>query len=79
MSERLRWKQPPGPGPHYSWHSGEYSVCKVGSAYGWTYELWIGSVQKVVGLASGKEACALAQRYHDRKQENHSAANSEPA
>lgn len=63
----LDWKPPPGNGRKYSLHALDYSVCKVGSAAGTTFECWIGREQRKIGLASGTEARAWCQRHYNHR------------
>lgn len=81
QGERLVWKTRGNP-PHYSVHADpDYSVCKVGSARGWTFECWIGREQRRVGLLYASEAKAWCQRHYNRRRakENGNAANAESA
>lgn len=68
MSTVLEWVPPPKR-HRYSIHALDYSVCKIGSADGWSYECWKGSEQLVVGLQTADAAKAWCQRHHDTAQE----------
>lgn len=61
VSAALEWRQV----SRYCLHAGDYGVCKIGGAAGWTYEVWKGFAQLQVGLASADAAKAWAQRHHD--------------
>lgn len=50
----------------YSIHALDYSICKVGLAEGWRYEVWKGDAQLVVGLHSAEDAKEWCQRYHEQ-------------
>ncbi len=63
MSTELLWQ----PINRYSVRSLGYTLCKVGSAVGWTFEVWKGREQLKVGLGSANEARAWCQRYHDEQ------------
>lgn len=73
----LEWK----PAAHrYSIHALDYSVCKVCSATGWTYECWKGREQLKVGLLSANAARTWCQRHHDEHTgEIHAADSESPA
>lgn len=66
MSEPLQWVPPPS-GHRYSMHAREYSVCKVASARGWTYECWLGREQLEVGLASAEAARDWCQQHFQQQ------------
>lgn len=70
MSTQLQWT--PNEHHRYSIHAGEYSICAIGGAGGWTYEVWEGREQLKVGLHSADEAKAWCQRHHDETQRERS-------
>lgn len=43
----------------YCIRRGDYTVCKIGSADGWTYELWKLNEQLVVNLPTAEEAIEM--------------------
>ena len=62
----LEWVPPPPPAAQgYSVHAGDYSVCRVWVAGGWSFECWKGREQLQVGMPRASEAKAWCQRHHD--------------
>lgn len=50
-----------------------YTLCKIGTARGFTYECWKAQTQLQVGLRSADAAKAWCQRHHDEQQERSNA------
>ena len=46
----------------YAIRRGEWTVCRIGSASGWSYELWSGKQQIEVNLPSAQAAIDLVPR-----------------
>lgn len=81
MTEPLQWAPPVAGNARYCEQAGGYSVCRVGSAQGWTFEVWKAREQLQVGLATPREAKQWAQRHQhcELKQQGKRDANSQPA
>lgn len=62
------WK----PVDEYCWTNGNYNICKIGSASGYSYEVWELKTEKQIGvnLATSKaaiQACAAHARLDSQK------------